>query len=259
MKKRDIRLTTDAHRPAFDAFYDAFRAAGSREGWRAGETVRIFLEAGFLAVRSRLLAGEAFERNEAEYMRIVKQCRQPQDTMIDLSRMLGAMTLALQAEPVDFIGPVFSEVAADSGMGQCFSPFELCRLMAQFTFQPRDEVLRDGKRYITVQEPACGVGAMILASNLELRELGYDVAREVHWIAVDVDARALHGAYLQAALTDCSGVFVHGNTLTLQQHSATPTPAAIMFPKLHAQNGAADATSAAPDAKKPPFIQLELF
>jgi len=252
MKKRDVRLTTDAHRKPFDHFYEAFRDIGHREGWRAGEVVRHFLEAGFRSVRGKLLAGKAFDDNEAEYMRIVKACRKPQETMHDLAVMLGATALALGSEPVDFIGPVFNEVAADAGMGQCFTPFDLCRVMAMLAIpHTRDEALRDGKRYITIQEPSCGVGAMILATNLVLRERGFDIAREVHWLAVDVDARALHGAYLQAALTDSSGIFVHGNTLTLAQHSATPTPAAALYPKSFAA------------APKPvaagPLGQLELF
>jgi hypothetical protein len=252
VKKRDIRLTTDAHREPFGDFYEAFQDIGHKEGWRPGEILRHFLEAGFRAHRGRLLLGAAFDANEAEYMKLVHSCRHP-ETMNRLSIMLGALGVALLREPVDFVGPIFSEIAADAGMGQCFTPFELCRLMAKFTFADRASALRDGRKYITVQEPSCGVGGMILACNLELREAGYDIAREVHWLAVDVDSRAIHAAYLQAVYTDCSGIFIHGNTLTLEQRSATPTPAAVAFPKSFTAN-------AAPPAPKPePRGQLEMF
>lgn len=252
MKKRDVRLTTEAHREAFNLFYEPFSEIGHKEGWRPGEVLRNFLEAGFLAVRGRFLAGESFDQNEASYMKIVRSCRHP-ETMSNLAKMLGALGIALAKEPVDFIGPVFSEISADAGMGQCFTPFELCRLMARFTFQDKAEALKNSRKYITIQEPSCGVGGMILACNLELREAGYDIAREVHWLAVDVDSRALHAAYLQAVYTDCSGIFVHGNTLTLEQRSATPTPAAVLYPK----------TFQSADAKPAPIVtttgQLEMF
>lgn len=250
MKKRDVRLTTAAHRPAFDSFYEAFRSAQGREGWRSGEVLRYFLEAGYRAVRGRLITGEAWDANEAEYMKIVKFCRNPKETMSDLAVMLGAMTLALSADPVDFVGPVFSEIAADSGMGQFFTPHELSYLIAKLSIPPREEALAD-KQYITIQEPACGVGGMILATNVALREAGYDVAREVHWFAVDVDRRAISAAYLQAALTDCSGVFVHGNTLSLETWGTSITPAAFVYPKTFER-----ADRAMPEPKPG---QMELF
>ena len=50
MKKRDVRLTTEAHRPAFEVFYDAMRGEESREGWRPSEVLQRFLDAGFGAL-----------------------------------------------------------------------------------------------------------------------------------------------------------------------------------------------------------------
>lgn len=253
MKKRDVRLTTAAHREAFDMFYGAFRDAGHREGWRSGETLRHFLEAGHRAIRGKMLLGEAWETNEVEYMKIVKSCRSPQETMRDLAMMLAATTIALAADPVDFVGPVFNEIAADAGMGQFFTPHELSYLIAKMTIPPREEALAD-KLYVTCQEPACGVGGMILATNLAFRDAGYDVAKEVHWFAVDVDRRAINGAYLQAALTDCSGVFVHGNTLSLETWGTSLTPAAFLNPKTFDR-----APRAKADVVVPKPGQLEMF
>lgn len=230
MKKRDVLLATEAHRPAFNDFADAMRSAESREGWRSEEVLRNFLDAGYRAIRGRLLFGEAFDANEAEYMKIVAACRKPQETMADISRMLGAVGLAISAEPIDFIGPVFSVLSADAGMGQFFTPHHLSYAMAKMIVgDPRP--LLEGRRYITLSEPACGVGGMMLATNVVLREAGLDVARQAHWHMVDVDFRAVCGAYIQAAFSDCSAIVVHGNSLSLEVRSSTATPAAALFPK----------------------------
>lgn len=230
MKKRNVALNTDAHRPAFDAFAEHFADAGRREGWRSTETLRKFLEAGARAIRGKTLLGPAFDENEAEYMRIVGACRHPQETMADFAKMLGAVALAMAADPIDFVGPIFSELSADAGMGQFFTPHHLSYMMARMIVSDPRGIL-DEKPFIALHEPACGVGGMILATNAVLRENGVDVAREAHWHAVDVDYRACCGAYLQIALSDASAVVIHGNTLSLDAWSSMVTPAALFYPK----------------------------
>jgi hypothetical protein len=232
MKKRDVRLTTEAHRPAFEVFYDAMRGEESREGWRPSEVLQRFLDAGFRAVRGALLRGSPdFDANEAEYMAVVKHCRHPTETMNDLSRMLGSLGLALMTEPVDFVGPVFTVLSADSWMGQVFTPHHVSYFMAKMIVGNATAELNEGKKYITLCEPCCGVGGMVLAANVALREQGFDVARQVHWHMTDIDYRAICGAYLQTALTDCSAVVVHGDSLSNEVRLVSPTPAAVMFPK----------------------------
>lgn len=250
MKKRAITLTTDAHREPFDDFADALRAAASREGWRSADVLRHFLDAGFRAVRGSLLAGQAFEENETEYMRVVKLCRHPKETMSDLARMLGAVGVAMQREPVDFIGPVFSELSSAAEMGQFFTPHHLSYLMAKVIVGDAKAMLGD-RPYITLSEPACGVGGMMLATNLVLREAGLDVARQAHWHMVDIDYRAMCGAYLQAAFSDASAIVVRGNTLSLETWITSPTPAAALWPKSFA--------SVTPPVVAPEVRQLSLF
>lgn len=257
MKKRRVNLTTEAHRPAFDDFADALRVAEQNEGWRSSETLRNFLEAGFRAVRSKVLIGDAWDANEAEYMKIVKSCDKPKETMNAMSRMLAALTTALMTEPVDFVGPVFSELSADAGMGQFFTPHHVSYMMAKMTLgdAPRDLMGRKG--YLLMSEPCCGVGGMILASNVALREAGIDVPREAHWIAVDVDFRAVCATYLQLSLTDCSAEVYRGNALDLPSTwSGTRTPAAIFYPKRPEPED--DAPAALVALPAPPAGQMEL-
>lgn len=230
MKKRNVLLTTEAHRPAFDAFADAFRAIQAREGWRGYEVLSNWLEAAYRAMRGALLRGDAWQKNEDAYMAIVRKCRNdPKATMADICRMTAALTIALEAEPLDFVGPVFSELASDGYMGQFFTPKEVSVMMARMILSDAAELTRE--RVIFCCEPAVGVGGMVLASNHVLREQGVNVSSRVHWQCTDIDFRAVCGAYVQLNLTGASADVIHGDTLRLEAWQATPTMAAIAFPK----------------------------
>lgn len=245
IKKRNIKLNTDAHSEAFASFLDAVRSIESREGWRSAEVVREFLNAAFRAMRGKFLFGPAWDANEKEYMAIVKRCQKPQETMTDISRMLGSVATAMIAEPIDFLGPVFEEVSASGDLGQFFTPYALSRTIAELVLGDAVDMLKE-KSFITIGEPACGVGGMTLAANMALREKGIDIARQVHWDMVDVDHRAMCGAYLQAALSDASAEVIHGNTLRLDVWCRSFTPAAILFPKLKGEEPIMPPPPAAP-------------
>lgn len=231
MKKRDVILNTQAHRPAFDEFVDLFHEVECHEGMRPFEILGNWMEASYRAHRGAILrfvlADEpAWAANEERYMRIAAKCRHPA-TMTTFGKMLGALALALETAPIDFIGPVFTSLAADHFMGQFFTPYEVSKMMAEMTLGEPDPE----KPVTFCSEPACGVGGMVLAANEVFRGRGFDIARRVHWDAVDIDARAMHGAFLQINLTGASARVVHGDSLRLDAWEATPTIAAVMFPK----------------------------
>lgn len=232
MKKRDILLNTEAHRSAFDQFAEFFHAVEQDEGMRPFEVLTAWMEAAYCSmrgviVRHALLDEPAWAANEERYMRIVGRCKRPEKTLTNFAKMLGTLTLALEAAPIDFIGPVFTSLAADGFMGQFFTPYEVSKMMASMLLGEPDI----DKPITFCSEPACGVGGMVLAANEIFRERGFDIARRVHWDMVDVDATAMHGAFLQVNLTGASARVIHGNSLSLETWAMTPTLAAVMFPK----------------------------
>lgn len=227
MKRQTVQVGTEAHRAPLKAFADAMDETRRLEGWRDHEALKYFLHAGARAIRGRTLNpdGGLWRANEDEYMKIVASCRNPKETMLALREMMRATTAALEADAVDFIGPIFSEIASSAGLGQFFTPPSLCKLMAMMSVGDAADY---GDR-MTFHEPACGVAGMVLATNAVLRDRGVDVARCVHWTMVDVDFTAVCGAYLQTALTGCSASVIHGNTLTLAEWFTGITPAALLY------------------------------
>jgi len=146
--------------------------------------------------------------------------------------MLAACVMALEAERVDFIGPIFSELASSAQLGQFFTPYHVSRMIAEtIVDDPRKMLEEGGRGFLTLQEPACGVGGMVLAACEVLRDRGLDLAREIHWTMVEIDYTAMCAAFIQTNLCGISADIFHGNSLSLETWLATSTLAAIVYPK----------------------------
>ncbi len=235
MKSTDVHLNSDAHRAPFQQFREAINNACQREGWRTGEALGYFLEAGFRAMRAAVVVGEERERNESAYMKIASRCRNTQ-SMVDLATMLGATVQALQAAPTDFIGPMYAEFAANERAGQFFTPPALSRMVAEMSLGDlvgQVEKIRheEGLGFILCQEPACGVGGMVLEAHAVMKSRGILPHKDAHWHMTDVDFAAMCGAYVQCNLCGVSAIVIHGNTLSGETWMATPTIAAFLHPK----------------------------
>lgn len=93
--------------------------------------------------------------------------------------------------------------------GQFFTDDHICRMMAMFV-DPVDE-LPDEKPF-TVNDPACGSGAMFLASAWAMKRKGIDYQKKCLFIGRDIDIRCVWMAYIQMFLYQIPGIVCHGNT-----------------------------------------------
>ena len=225
------------HRARTKEFLTFVNAIAGREGWSEYEVFTKWLEAASCALKNPILRllrdDKGWDQNEQRYMEIVRSCRHPAETMRDMSNMLGVITLALREKPTDFIGPVFMEVAANSHVGQFFTPNSLSEALAGLTLQNARERLyeayiNEGRTVLALLEPACGVGGIVLAANQVLREQGFDLENEIHWTCIDIDWRALCGAFIQLELTGTPATLVEGNSITMEYAAAWPTSALIL-------------------------------
>lgn len=228
------------HSQATRDFLGLARRISSQEGWRESDVFTKWLEAAACALRNPVLkmlrAKDKWDENEERYMRIVRSCRKPQETMTAMSHMLAIITQALEEWPQDFIGPVFMEVAANSHVGQFFTPSAVSELIARMSLLEAREMLydayiREGRTKIALSEPACGVGGMVLAANQVLREQGVNPQTEAHWTCVDIDRSAFNGAFIQLNLTGSSATVIHGNSLSLEAWETVPTIMAVLRPE----------------------------
>lgn len=183
------------------------------------------------------------EAREARYMEIAKRYK-PEELALHASA-LGRLTLDLENGIDDVLGRAFMSLELGSKWaGQFFTPFHLCRLMAQLTAGDAKEKL-EIQPFITASDPAVGAGALPLALCLALHEQGVNYQKVLHVTAQDIDQRAAHMAYIQLSLVGCPATVIVGDTLKMEQRAFWHTPMHVIGnwgTKLHQQT-CADATA----------------
>lgn len=142
---------------------------------------------------------------------------------------MGAMVCGLEKDPHDFLGTVFMEIGANdiSWKGQCFTPSSVCSLMAQMTY---GEIAPTKEKTVMFHEPACGAGAMIIASSQVLKNNGFG-PRDYLWHAVDIDWMCYAMTYIQTTLLSIPAVVHHGNTLTMVMTKSRRNLISAMHPE----------------------------
>lgn len=187
-----------------------------------------FLDLAVCAIRKTTVpAGEKADAIEAEYMAVVK--RNKPDDIRAMPELLAITALAVQDGGCDFLGQVVGDLELlNSHMGQFFTPYDLSRLMAEITFEGVDEIIAKNG-FVTVQEPACGAGGMILAAADVLASKGHDIAQTLYVDATDIAPLCWKMTYLQASLRGIPATIRRGNTLSLEVFDAAHTPAFFPF------------------------------
>lgn len=186
-----------------------------------------FVEMSAIAISNAIDRAQV-EVREARYLQIAGAYSK--DELLRFSKMLGCVTLSLESERTDFLGRLFMGLELGNAFaGQFFTPFEVSSLMARMTLTDitaEDVAARGG--FLTMCEPACGAGGMCIAFVEALVERGLNYQRCVHVTAIDIDATAVHMAYVQLSLLHVPAVVVHGNALTLEERGHWVTPAHVL-------------------------------
>ncbi|MEM9138085.1 MAG: N-6 DNA methylase [Cyanobacteria bacterium P01_F01_bin.42] len=165
---------------------------------------------------------ETYEALEAQYLERAK--RYSREELQGMAELMALTTLAHREAFGDFLG----EIASEQGLlnqdgGQFFTPYDLCRLMAKMTLgNVRPMVEKKG--LITIDEPACGGGALVIAAAEEMYHQQIDPRSCAQFQCTDVSRDAFNMCYLQLALQGLQAIFYHGNTLTLDLWESRPTP-----------------------------------
>ena len=134
---------------------------------------------------------------------------------------MGILTTALSEFRGDFLGEFASYIGnlEKDHKGQCFTPFGLCELIAKIMI-PDD--FKPQKLPLKIQEPACGGGAIIIATAERLRAVGLS-SRDFYFVANDIDEKCAKMTYVQCTLLDIPAVIYTGDTLKMEFRHCRPT------------------------------------
>ena len=169
---------------------------------------------------------DLWKKREEQYMQTIRPYG---EHGLEFGDMLGFLTMALENDISDILGQVYMEAElGNKSTGQFFSPFHISRMCAELSL--RDQ---DGSQKVTLNEPSCGAGGMIIATAAVLkdRNVNYQLCLDV--IAQDLDWKAVYMCYVQLSLLGIRAVVVQGDTLSAPYIPRKTNPECIFYTPRH--------------------------
>lgn len=155
-----------------------------------------------------------FEERETDYLAIARKYSKAE--LEAVAEMFALLGIGMDENPdQDFLGELF--MSLDLGnpyKGQFFTPYSVCRMMAQITGTDGLKAKLDRQGWVSVNDCCCGAGALLVAFANECLWQKINYQTSVLFVAQDIDLTAGLMCYIQLSLLGCPGYVVIGNTLT---------------------------------------------
>lgn len=156
-----------------------------------------------------LIHNKIWQDREQAYIDIARKYTDKE--MEQFGKMFVLLGEALTANMSDVLGEIYMETGMGSKYtGQFFTPFHLSELCARVGINPEQ---LQGDNRISLTEPSCGGGGMIIAACKVLMDYGINYQRRLEVVAQDLDWKGVYMTYLQLSLIGCNAIVVQGDTL----------------------------------------------
>jgi type I restriction-modification system DNA methylase subunit len=160
----------------------------------------------------------AAQTREAEYLEEAK--RWEKSDLELFAQALGALILEMESKPFeDVLGGYYMEFALSTKgkqwNGEFHTPKNVCDMMARMILGDVESLPAEGP--ITVCEPACGAGAMILSVG---EACSPEVRRRLRVTAIDINRTACDMAFVNTSLWGIPTRVIHGNSLSNEYWTA---------------------------------------
>ena len=197
--------------------------------------IRDFFEISAIAIRNNVDHGKERDSYEQRYLAIIEKYRK-EDLSVFIEALgvfMGWIDKAMKGDiPFrDFAGEIYMDSGTSNGQaGQFFTPYHVSKLMAECIFDKdklKAEIAEDPDRVITIAEPTCGAGGLIVAAIDVLKDAGINYSWNAFVDCGDIDARCVHMTYLTLSLLGVPAVVRRGDALMLDYSETWYTPAYI--------------------------------
>ncbi|MEQ5149777.1 N-6 DNA methylase [Providencia stuartii] len=111
----------------------------------------------------------------------------------------------------------------EGAWGQFFTPFHVSQLMSDLIIGDCGAIIEQNG-YISVCEPTCGAGGMVIACANAVLQQGYNSQTQMIAVCTDIDEVAARMCYIQLALLGIPAIVNIGNSLTLDVRQTLYTP-----------------------------------
>lgn len=191
-------------------------------------------ECGAIAVSNKFDRRQAPAREET-YKRIIKKYDPDmRNLLFEIFTMIFTL-LSNQINPnvgfSDYLGELYMKSeTSNSKAGQFFTPYNLSKCCAAVCIDKEIvEKRMENDEILTLNEPACGSGGMILAAvDILYNQHHFNYSRNLVVECSDIDSRCIHMAYLQLGLAGIPAVIYQRDTLSMKTWQRWETPAYIM-------------------------------
>lgn len=153
------------------------------------------------------------QKVEDAYLAIIQ--KYTKDEQERIAEMLAIVAADMVRDPEqDFLGGFYmAERLGNPRRGQYFTPYDVADMMGRITLGTAGAEMKR-KGYITVNDPACGSGVMLLAGANCLRRQKIGVESNVLFVGQDIETGIGLMAYVQLSLAGCPGYVVIGDSLS---------------------------------------------
>ena len=160
-----------------------------------------------IAIANTMGGPQAKAREEMYRSRAEKYSAKELEVFTD---MLLEVVAELERDPEqDFLGELFMALGlGNEWKGQFFTPYSVCRAMSAMTYAPDMTARIEKQGWISVNDPACGAGALLVAFANECRRQHINYQTSVLFVAQDIDFLAGCMCYIQLSLLGCPGYVV---------------------------------------------------
>lgn len=192
-----------------------------------------FLELSSLAIANCFNNGSTeWEKREKQYLEIIGKYSPVEQKLF--TEMFANFAEALQYEITcansltDVLGSIFNKLELyNKCNGQFFTPQHICDMMGKIALGENMSAVNE-HGYISVCEPCCGSGAMVLGFARAMFDAKLNYNKQLIVTATDVDLKCVYMCYLQLSLYGIPAVVIHGNTITMEEWSHWVTPVYII-------------------------------
>ena len=225
--------------------------------------IRDFFELSAISIRNNFDHGNEYANLEKRYMEIAQGYKK--EYLEGFAKALGLLGEKIRsavegnAPFADWAGELYMDSGTSNGKaGQFFTPYSVSQCMARINF-PKDEVRAklgdDPNRVLTIYEPTCGAGGLIVASIDALAEVGVNYSWNAFVDCGDIDTRCVHMTYVTLSLLGVPAVVRLGDALMMEYRQNWFTPAYLMaWPHFKKQIGRGNYPNSAtvPKSSEPP-------
>lgn len=174
-----------------------------------------------------------YEEREEDYKRTINKYNSKDRELI--AEIFADIYLLLSNQInigfADYLGKIYMlSNTSNNKTGQFFTPYDVSKLCSELTITDNSvKKAIDNDEILTMHEPTCGSGGMILAlADTLYNKYHFNIARNLFVECGDIDIRCVHMTYLQLSLAGIPAIIYHRNGLTLKTWDKFETPAYIM-------------------------------